>query len=170
MLANTKDLAVYFAAHFNDILVNIIIMVSATIATIGILKPIVFNKIQNKHLRKVALASSSVAACYLQAFIYFLTEGWNLKYYPMAAIALSFCCIAIYWLYENTCLRNLIELVGGLALRKVLGVLKIASTTDDVDKVKAEIKNASVQLKDFTKQELKKATGTTKVDKDLKNL
>ena len=74
-----------------------------------------------------------------------------------------------YWLYENTCLRNLIGLIGTLALRKAFNIVSLAATNDDVNAVKTELKNASTQLKTTTKQELKKAT-TIKVDKDLKGL
>ena len=158
-----------FGTYYADIIPMVVIMVSAIIVLIGLFKPI-FNKITNKNLRKVALSFSSVIACFVAAFIYFLAEGWNFKYYFLASCALSVVCIVTYWFYENTCLRNLIGVVGGLALRKALDVLKIAITEDDVNTVKAEIQNATAQLKSTTKQELKNNANKIKVDKDLKGL
>ncbi len=170
MLANIKTMLYFFGANFQDILVNVVIMVSAIIAAIGIIKPILKKKITNKYIRKVVFFFSNIASCFVAALVYFLTEGWNLDYYFLAAVALSIVSIVTYALYENTCLRELIGLVGGIALRKAGGVFKFALTTDDAEKVKAEIKNATVQLKATTKQELKKTANNIKVDKDLRNL
>ena len=170
MLANIKEMLLYFGAHYNDIIVAVVIMVSAIIVAIGLLKPILFNKIANKDLRRTALAGSNVAASFLSAFIYFMTEGWDFKYYCVSAVCLAVCCIVTYWLYENTCLRNLIGVIGTLALRKMFNILSLAATNDDVNAVKAEIKSATEQLKATTKQELKKNSTTVKVDKDLKGL
>lgn len=170
MLANFKNMLFYFGAHHNDIILAVVIMVSAIIVAIGLLKPIAFNKIQNKHIRKVALSFSNVIGCFITAFIYFLINGWAFKYYFLAALCLSVCCIVIYWFYENTCLRNLINVVGTIAIRKALSLAKIALTTDEVDQVKAEFKNASLQLKATAKQELKKTASKINIDKDLKGL
>lgn len=170
MLDTLMTMCRLFGTYYADIIPMVVIMVSAIIVAIGILKPIVFNKITNKNLRKVVLSFSNVVACFIAAFIYFLAEGWNLKYYFLASVALSVCCIVTYWLYENTCFRNLIGVIGGLALRKALGVIRIAITEDDVNTVRDEIKNATAQLKSTTKTELKKVSSTIKVDKDLKNL
>ena len=170
MLDTLMTMCRLFGTHYADIIPMVVIMVSAIIVLIGILKPIAFNKITNKHIRKVALAFSNVIGCFGAAFIYFLIEGWNLKYYFLASVALSVCCIVTYWFYENTCLRNLIGIVGGITLRKALGVLGTVVTNDDVNTVKAEIQNATAQLKTTTRQELTKTVTKIKTDKDLRNL
>ena len=170
MLANIGVMLKYFGAHYNDIIVNVVIMVSAIIVAIGILKPFLFNRIKNKHVRKAVLAFSNVAGCFIAALIYFFVRDWNLAHYPLAALALSVVCVMTYWLYENTCLRNLIEVVGGIALRKALSVLGTAVTNDDVKAVKTEYKNAVDQIHSVTKVELKKVVSKSNMDKDLKNL
>lgn len=170
MLANIKNMLLYFGAHSTDIILAVVIMVSAVIVAIGILKPVAFNKIKNKHIRKAALSFSNVIGCYIFALVYFLMNDWNLKYYFLAGAALSVACIVTYWFYENTCFRNLIGLIGGIAINKILNLAKIALTADEVDQVKAEFEKASTELKSFTKQELKKTIHTTKEDKDLKGL
>lgn len=170
MFAHIGIMLKYFAAHYNDIIVNVVIMVSAVIVAIGFLKPFLFNKIKNKHVRKAALAFSNVAGCFIAAMIYFFARGWNFAHYPLAALALSAVCVMTYWLYENTCLRNLIEVVGGIALRKAISVLGTAVTNDDVNAVKTEYKNAVNQVQAQTKVELKKVVNKAQTDKDLRNL
>lgn len=170
MLNTIKTMLSFFEANYHDIIVCGLIMVSAIIVGIGLLKPIIFNKIKNKHIRKAALALSNVAACFLTVLVYFLVQGWGFTYYFPAAVGLSVSCIITYWFYENTCLRNLIGTVGNLVLQKVLKVSVVAITSDDVNAVKTELKKAGDELKAHTKQELKKAAAKTKEDKDLTGL
>lgn len=159
MLANIHHMLAHFAANYKDIIVVAVIMVSAIIVAIGLLKPIIFNRIHNKLVRKAALALSNIAACFIATLILYLVRGWSLTNYAMASAALSAACIITYWLYENTCLRNLIGLVGGLALRKALSLMNLALTTDDVKAVKQELHKTGEELKAHTTQALKK-TGT----------
>lgn len=170
MLANIQNVLPIFGEYYQDIIVCGLIMVSAIIVAIGILKPILFNKIPNKHVRKAALALTNVVACFATVFVYFLIRGLDFEHYVTAATALSVCCIVIYWLYENTCLRNLIELIGGIVLRKVLKTSLFAVTTDDINAVKTELKKTGAELKAHTKAELKKAASKINEDKDLKRL
>lgn len=163
MLANIQSILPLFAEYYNDIIVCGIIMVSAIIVAIGLLKPLLFNRIPNKHVRKALLAFTNVAACFLTVLVYFFVRGISLDYYVTASVALSVACIITYWLYENTCLRNLIGLIGGMALRKLLSAITLAVTTDDVNAVKAELQKTGKELKAHTKKAIKE-------DKDLKQL
>lgn len=170
MLANIQTMLQDFGANFQDIIVCGLIMVSAIIVAIGLLKPLLFNKIKNKHIRKAALAFANVAACFITVLVYFFTMHISLDYYWTAATSLAVSCIIIYWLYENTCLRNLIEVLGGIVLKKVLKVSLFALTTEDVEAVKAELQKTGAELKSHTKTELKKAATKVREDKDLKTL
>lgn len=170
MLANIEQVLTLFGENYQDIIVCGLIMVSAIIVAIGLLKPLLFNRIPNKHIRKAALALSNVAACFLTVLVYFFVRGFTFEYYIIASTALSVTCIVTYWFYENTCLRNLIGLIGSIVLRKVLKVSLFALTAEDVDAVKAELKKTGEELKAHTKQELKKTVNQVKEDKDLKTL
>lgn len=170
MLNHFKTILSFLEANYNDVIVYVVAMVSAIIVAIGLLKPLIFNKIQNKQIRKVALAFSNVALCFATALALFLINEWNFEYYLTSAIALSVCCIITYWLYENTCLRNLIEVVGKIVLRKIAGVAAIAVTTEDVKEVKKAVQNATKDVKTQTKTEIKHAATTIKEDNDLKGL
>lgn len=152
----------YTEANFHDIFWYVVLMVSGIIVAIGLLKPLLYNKIQNKQIRKVALAFSNVILCFICALVIYVIKDWNLNYYFASAIALSVSCIVTYWLYENTCLRNLIATIGGIVLKNVAN--KVLMNTADVAEIKEEAKKAVVE---FRAQNVKK---TTKEDKDLKGL
>lgn len=170
MLAYIETILPTFRECYQDIIVCGLIMVSAIIVAIGLLKPLLFNKISNKHVRKVALALSSILSCYLVVLVYFIMNGYPFEHYWVAATALAIVCVVVYWFYENTCLRDLIELVGGIALRKILQVSLFALTEEDVNAVKTELKKTGDELKTQTKQELKKKVTKANEDKDLKSL
>lgn len=170
MLNYIKAITAFLEVNFNDVFVYAVAMVSAIIVAIGLLKPLLFNKIKNKQIRKVALAFSNVALCFICALGLFLVKDWNFKYYLVSSIALTVSCIVTYWLYENTCLRNLIATVGNIVLKKIAGVALVSVNADDINEIKNEVKKASVEIKTQTKKTLKKATNKIKEDKDLKGL
>ena len=170
MLDNIYNVLSIFGAHYQNIIVCGLIMVSAIIVAIGLLKPVLFDKIESKCIRKAALSFSSVALCFLVMFVVFLTKHFNFQYYLVASFGLSVCCIVTYWFYENTCLRNLIATIGGIVLKKMLKVSLFALTTEDVEAVKTELKKTGEELKVHTKQELKKTATKVKEDNDLKTL
>ena len=167
MLANNiQNLLPIIGTHCQGILVCGLIMVSAIIVAIGLLKPLLFNKIKNKHIRGSVIAFTNVAACFGTVLVYFLLNGISFEYYIAAAVSLSVSCIVIYWLYEFTRLRSLIEVIGTIVLRKVLKVSLFALSTEDVEAVKTELQKTGAELKAHAKKELKKAAE----DKDLRTL
>lgn len=152
----------YTEANFHDIFWYVVLMVSGIIFAIGLLKPLLYNKIKNKQIRKVALAFSNVILCFICVLVIYVTKHWNLDYYLASAIAVSVCCIVTYWLYENTCLRNLIATIGALVLKSVAN--KALMNTADVAEIKDEAMKA---VAEFRTKNVKEAT---KEDKDLKSL
>lgn len=161
-MKSVQAMLYYTQANFHDIFWYVVLMVSGIIVAIGLLKPLLYDKIKNKQIRKVALAFSNVALCFISALVIYVVQDWNLEYYLASAIALSVSCIVTYWLYENTCLRNLIGTIGGIVLKKVAN--KVLLNTNDVAEIKEEAKKAVVE---FRAQNVKK---TTKEDKDLRGL
>ena len=152
MLDTLLTMCRLFGAYYTDIIPMVIIMVSLIIAVIGFFKPFAFDKIKNKDIRKAVLALTNVGANFVAAFVYFLSKGWNFKYYFLASIALTFCSIITYYVYETVPgARKFIGGLGRTAIGKIFNVALIAATTDDVDTVRAEIKNATAQLKTTTK-------------------
>lgn len=171
MLAKINHLINYFGFFYQDIIVSVVIMVSAIIFVIGLLKPIIFDKIRNKDLRKCALALANIAGCFVASMFYFLKNGWDFKYYTVASLALTIASIVIYYLYETIpYVRKVIGGIGYSAISKVFNVGILAVTTDDAETVKKEVKKTETELKATTKSELKKQVNKITTDKDLTNL
>lgn len=146
------------------------IMVSAIIVFIGVLKPLLFNKIKNKLLRKSLLAFSDVLFSFAATAIHFLIEGYTWEYYWISAIGASIGCIVTYWVYENTCLRNLIEKLGWAALMKFAKIGLMILGVEENKVVGEAIIKADQELKKASKTELKNASELISKDKELKNL
>lgn len=150
------------------------IMVSVVIAVVGILKPIAFNKISNKAIRKTILAFANIALSFVATLGYFLIEGINFRWYYIGAIITSVTCIVTYWLYENFHVRDLIHKIGAFAIDKFAYLAKIvlAKLVDKTDKsVNTEFKKVTSELQAYAKAEIKSATKKiAKADKELQNL
>ena len=168
MLELFKTGLLFLENNFHNVVVYTVVMVSAIIVAIGLLKPVLFNRIKNKNLRKAVLAFSNVASCFVAIFgVYVSNHWWDFKYYLPTSIALSIACIITYWLYENTCLRNLIETIGKIALRKLGNVALLALSKTDIEEIKTEAKKATEEIKAKAEKELLK---NTKTDKDLEGI
>lgn len=157
-------------ANWYDFLIAGVIMVSAITVFIGILKPLLFNRIPWKPLRRSCLAFTNVALCFAGTAIWFLIEHIDYNIYWHSAIVVSLFSVVWYWLYENTCLRDLIEKVGKITLRKVAQILSKIFNGDDIKEIEKEAKLVVEELKKTTKKEIKSATKTVKEDKELKDL
>lgn len=140
-----------------------VIMVSAITVLIGILKPILFDKIKIKALRKTCLAFSNVALCFLGNAILFLANHLNFDIYFHSSFTTAIVSILWYWLYENTCLRDLIHKIGSVVLNKLKGG-KI--TKQDQAEIVKEVKTIVAEAK----KEHKKTPKVVKNDKELKDL
>ena len=146
------------------------IMVSAIIVIIGILKPIAFDKIPYKALRKACLAATNVAFSFASTAICYWVNDINFKWYWYGAAIISIATIITYWLYETTCLRNLIHKIGTMTLKKVWGILKNIFDKDDVEDIKNEFLTVQNTLTSATRQEVKSAIANVNHDKELNNL
>lgn len=157
-------------ANYQEYLIVGAIMVSAVIVFIGILKIALFNRIQCKLVRKVLLAFSNILFSFGATAIYFVIEHFTWQYYVHASIVVSVACILTYWLYENTCLRDLIDKIGSLTIKKFFNVALMWFNKSEKDEIEAEVKKVTKELKAATEKELKKAKKSVKFDKELANL
>ena len=168
MLNNIIDMAYYFCANHYDIIVAIAIMVSAIIVFIGFLKAVWFDRIRNKEIRRAVLALANIVCCFAAAFGYFLKNGWDFKYYPIAGVALTLTSIITYYIYETVPgARRFIGGIGRSAIGKVFNVSLLAVTTDDTEAIKSECEKGVNEVKVLAQQELKNAVKNVKTDKDL---
>ena len=140
-----------------------VIMVSAITVLIGVLKPFVFDKIRIKPIRKACLAFSNIALCFLgNAILYWWNNG-NFDLYFHTSFTTAIVSILWYWLYENTCLRDLIHKIGTVVLNKLKGG---QLTKKDQEEIVKEVKTIVEEVK----KDHKKAQKVVKTDKELKNL
>lgn len=158
-----KDLFGIFMGHQEEIVTAVIIMVSAVIVFMGILKAVLFNRIKNKSIRCVALSFTSVALTFGAVAIYFAINTVDFKWFWLCGTAVSIAMIVTYWLYENTQLRTGIHKIGSLVVNKVFkrvvsAINDVASGTEAIESVIDGI------LKDPKTSEKNEQT------KDLKNL
>lgn len=150
-----------------EFLVAALIMCSAIIVFLGIMKPLVYNKIKIALLRKSALAFSSVFLCFAVMAVVFLVRNLDFHWYLCSAVSQSVFTIVVYWLYENTCLRNLIKKIGTFTLSKIASIF-VGKVQDEKIDLTKELERASVDLVEKAKYELK--SETKKLDDELKNL
>lgn len=160
----------YLCENYSEVLVVGAIMVSAIIVFIGLLKPLVFNRIKWKPLRKSILAMLSVGCSFGATAIHYLWQGIAWDYYIHASVAVALLTIFTYWLYENTCLRDLIDKIGSLTIRKFVNVLTMVFDDKDKAEIRAEVEKVQAEIRQSTKNELKKASKSLKKDKELENL
>lgn len=148
-----------------------VIMVSAITVLIGILKPLLFDKIKCKQLRRASLAFSNVALCFGGTAIWFFAKSFSYEFYLHTAVTVSLVSIVWYWLYENTCLRDLIHKIGSLTLKKIYAVICARFDKADEIAIEKEIEKIATQTKEKVKADkLSTKTSNKKVDKELKNL
>lgn len=133
--------------NWQEALLGGIILTSAIIMMVGILKKFIFSKIQNKLVRKVVTAFSPVILVFPSTALYFLGTNINFDYYWVACGLVEVGTIVTYWLYENTLFRNVIATIGNNTIVKVFNALcksfikNDGKGVDDLIEVTTEIKN-----------------------------
>ncbi len=171
MLETLKEVLALFSGNAKNNILTGVIMVSAIIVFIGLLKPLLFDRIKVKALRKAIIALSEIAICFTTVAVAFWVNHFNFHYYLYASAGLFIATVITYWFYENTCLRNLIHKVGSITLGKIYGIAVGLLKPRDKQEIKAEIKKVNTDIKKAVHNELaplvKKAASH---DKELNNL
>ena len=171
MLETLKEVLALFSGNAKDNIITGVIMVSAIIVFIGLLKPLLFDRIKVKAFRKTAIALSEIAICLSATAIAFWVNHFNFHYYLYASAGLFVATVITYWFYENTCLRNLIHKVGSIALGKIYGVAVGLLKPRTNAEIKTEIKNVQADIKNAVRNELAPIAKKAQIhDKELNNL
>ena len=139
-------------ANCEEALTGGIIVTSAVIVIMGVLKKFLFDKVQNKLVRKVLLAFTSVFLSFIGTLIYFLADGINFDYYGIGSALNAVLTIVMYWLYENTLLRNFVQYVGEKAISAALKFI-LTKNNKEEKLLKAEVKSevkAKAEKYDYT--------------------
>lgn len=130
--------------NWRQVLRGGIIVVSAVIVIMGMMKKL-FDKISNKLLRKFLLALTSVVVVLPVTAIYFVSCGIDYKYFWIDYALLAVATIVTYWLYENTCLRDLIHMLGSLTIGRLIkhfvGVTATGDSVEDIEELQSTVKS-----------------------------
>lgn len=170
MFEQLNTVIALFSGNLKANILTGVIMVSAIIVFIGLLKPLLFDRIKVKALRKATIALSEIAICFSVAAVAFWVNHFNFNYYIYAASALFISTVVVYWFYENTCLRNLIHKVGSIALAKFTGITVGLLSAKDKKEIKAELTKVNVDIKKAVRNELAPLVKKANHDKELNNL
>lgn len=128
-----------------NILVGGLIVVGVVMFLLGILKGVLFNRIKNKLIRKIILSFGSLVLVIPFTYIYILYNGIDISQFLLYYAVHSLETILVYWLYENTGLRNFVLFVGE---KTVLGFFDKLKRTQDLKKSIEEQLNESKKLVD----------------------
>jgi hypothetical protein len=122
----------------------------------------------NKNVRKAFLAFVSLAMAFPITAFYFFADGISFDYYWLGCLGNCMLTIVTYWLYENTCLRNLIHVIGEKTVGKYWEAIKVIISEKQNEKALSHsLAMTTDELKDVVKKEIKRQV---KEDNDLEGL
>ena len=180
MLENIKTFIQMVIADWQNFLLGGIVIVSAIIVAIGMLKPLIASKITNKRAKKAILAALDVVFSFAGTAIQFWVTEMPFEHYVVASIMHLFATIVVYWLYENTSFRDAIHFIGSTTLNKVGYVAlsnfvkKNETPEQKLNSIKSELaQNTLPELKNKAHKEISSADFSAiayKPDNELKNL
>ena len=147
----------YFMQNLETMIPMVIIMMSTLIVFMGMLKPILFNKVSNKDLRGMLLFFTSIALSFASVAVTFLIKQYDFTYYWICGVFYSGGVIVMYAIYEHTPLRPSIHSIGSFVVEKLFGVIvgKVTKVADNTDKIGALIDEMFTNKKPSKKDEFK---------------
>ncbi len=162
----------FCVTNWQMVLTGGIILTCAIIFLMGVLKKFIVGKIGNKLLRKVALSFLSLIMVFPATALYFVSESVPFGYYWYACAGVAILTVLTYWIYENTGLRNLIDLIGEKTVGKWVAVLIEAFTERKSNaETKNELISVTADLQATVREEVAKSIkANAATDEDLKDL
>lgn len=140
----------YGLSYWQSTLIGGVIVVGMVIFLVGILKKIALNKIKIKLLRKVILSFLSILLVIPLTFLWDLCKNIGFEYFWIRCAVNSFATIIVYWFYENTGIRNLLELIGQNTIKKL-----IQAGTNPKNEVIQEIEEDTKKALKYEEEDLK---------------
>lgn len=132
----------YFLSEWEALLVGGVVVVSAVIFLMGVLKKLVIDRISNSLVRKIVLSWSSVLLVLPVTAISVICNGFDWSNFWAIYAVNAVATIILYWLYENTAIRNALAFLGSRAVTKFIsGVV-----TQDLTKVTTQINQEAENL------------------------
>ena len=162
MIEVLADNFALIVANWERALVGGVMAVSAVIFLMGLIKKVI-KKIPNTKLRRFALAFGSIVLVLPVTAGVFAIQQINYNHYWVGVALNAVLTIVGYWLYEYTCCRDLISVIGKNTVGKILQIVISAITK----------KHANTEIQELIPLPTQPATKaeTKKVDyTDLNNL
>lgn len=157
-----------FCANHETLLTAGIIMASMIIVLIGALKPFLFNKIKNHHLRGSLLSLTNLLMCCGMVALAFWRKHISFDYYWFTAFCFCCFCIVLYWAYENlTQARAGIRKLGSFVWKKVAPIIR--KKLDNVIEGLTDTKKLTSIVDDFVDGKSAKTANSNK-NNDTKGL
>lgn len=128
-----------FTSNWNTIVLGGLIVVGVVIFLMGTLKPVLFDKISNKGLRKTLLSLFSIILVFPATVVWMVSKGWewNWGLFWFLYCLNSIQTIVVYWFYEGTHLREALHLLGKKTIVKWISAIfvnkDLTSVSDKVD-------------------------------------
>lgn len=158
-------------ANWQRTLIGGAVVICSLIVFLGSIKELVFGKIKNKNLRKSLLAFTSLALVLPFTAITFLIDRINFDYYWYACAMLAPCVIIVYWFYENTNLRALIQTLGEKTWNKIVVYFATVIVDKDNEKVQSAFLTSVKDAMKIENKAIKQSTSVKKhKDEELNNL
>jgi hypothetical protein len=161
-----------FCINYKTLITAGVLMASMLIVLIGCLKPLLFNKISNKHLRGFLLSLTNVVGAFVFVAVAFWVKEINFTYYWFTAICFCIFTVFLYWAYENlTQARAGIHKLGVFMWRKLAPIIK--NKLDVIIEGLNDTKNLTNMVDNFVQSSERKPIvkkNTTKVNKDVDKL
>ena len=149
----------FILSHGDSLLSGGLIVVGVVIFIMGVLKKALINKISHKLARKIILSFLSILLVFPATVISNYAQGLGTDYLWMTYVINAVATIIVYWFYENTGFRSLLELIGRTTLKKIA----LSTLSDNPSKdILATVKQSQQEAITAIKKKYK--------DDDLKNL
>lgn len=165
ILIYLSELWAYILSDGHELSLGGVVVVGVVIALMGViknLKPI--KGIKNSVVRKVILAWSSIVLTVALTVVSVFLNEFKQDHFLAICIFNSVGTIVLYWLYENTALRNFVAWVGKKTILKLL--VRKPKTIEEAKEFASEVnKDVESLLQSVNSESLSKYK-----DDDLKNL
>jgi hypothetical protein len=143
-----------FTSNWNTVMLGGLVVVGVVMFLMGLLKPVVFDKITNKGVRKTVLSITSLILVFPATIVWIISKGWEWNWAVFWLLYTLNCIqtIVVYWLYEGTHIREALQLLGKKTIVKWISAIamgrELTSVSESVDKYAEDTLKQNSKYKD----------------------
>jgi hypothetical protein len=149
--------ASYFLSDWYNLVIGGLVVVGVIIFLMGMLKSLLINKVKNSLMRKIILSWGSLILTLPATVLSILCNGFAFEHFWCIYAINCVGVILIYWVYENTALRNSLALIGKKVVTKIF--LNLEETKEAVKSANKDVEsllnNSSKSLSKYKDDDLK---------------